>query len=235
MNSFVDDFKDGITFIKNKKLILNIILLCLVINFAYNPVFSIGLTYISKQILMISDFQYGFIQSMIVVSMLIAPFISSYVYNKFECGKMYFYIILSSGSLIGILSIIPSTFYLKLFNNNFIPYISIIVVTFLLGIITTIGNIIVNTIVQEQVPLNFMGRVTSVMGAVCIAAIPFGQMIFGYMYDKVSASICILISSVILITTILLFRKSLFNCDNENEIENALNETIDFNNGEVHT
>ncbi|GAA0773113.1 mutanobactin A system MFS transporter MubZ [Clostridium subterminale] len=235
MSSFVDDFKDGIIFIKNKKLILNIILLCLVINFAYNPVFSIGLTYISKQILMVSDFQYGLMESILVVSMLIAPFICSSIYNKFKNGKIYFYIILFSGSLLGILSIVPSNFYLNLFDNNFIPYVSIIVITFFIGLITTLGNIIVNTIVQEQVPLNFMGRVVSVMSAVCMAAIPFGQMIFGYMYDKFSASICILISSLILIITILLFRKSLFKCDNENEVENSLDEAIDFNNGEVHT
>lgn len=235
IKSFTNDFKDGITFIKNKKLIFNIILLCLVINFAYNPVFSIGLTYISKQILMVSDFQYGLMESMLVVSMLIAPFICSSMYNKFKGGKMYFYIILFSGSLLGILSLVPSNFYLNLFDNNFIPYVSIIVITFFIGLITSLANITMNTMFQEQVPLNLMGRVSSVMGAVCMAAIPFGQMVFGYMYDKVSASICILISSIILIITILLFRKSLFNCDNENEIKNELSETIGLNNGEIQT
>lgn len=235
IKSFTNDFKDGVIFIKSKKLILNIILLSLVVNFAFSPVFSIGLTYISKQILMVSDFQYGFIQSMLVVSMLIAPFICSSIYNKFKGGKMYFYIILFSGSLIGILSIVPSNLYLNLFNSNLVPYISIIVITCLIALIVTIGNITMNTMFQEQVPLNFMGRVSSVMSAVCMAAMPLGQMIFGYMYGKLSASICILISSVILIITILLFKKSLFNCDNENEVENSLDEAINFNNGEVQT
>lgn len=231
--NFVSDFNDGINFIRRKKFILNIILLALVLNFAYNPVFTIGLTYISKQILMVTDFQYGLMESILVISMLISPFISSAIYKKFKKGRIYFYNILGSGSLLAILSIVPSKFYLNLFESNLAPYISIIAITFFIGMITTVGNIIINTIIQEEVPLNLMGRVISVMGAVCMAAIPFGQLVFGYMYDKFDASICILISSIIIISAVLLFRKSLFDCDKESEVENVLGEADEYKLGEL--
>ncbi len=61
--SFLNDFLTGIDFIKSKRLILNILIIGIIINFTSNPILSVGLTYISKQILKITDYQYGILQS----------------------------------------------------------------------------------------------------------------------------------------------------------------------------
>lgn len=196
--NFFNDFGEGIKFIKNKRIILNIIILALVVNFVGDPVFSIGLTYISKKILLVSDFKYGIIQSIFVSSMLVSPLIAGIVNKKLCLGKIIFFDILFTSIFIAIMSIVPVPSFLRLFNHNTIPYVSLAAVIFLIGLVSSIGNIALGTFFQQQIPLNMMGRVGTVMNSVSMAAIPLGQMIFGFMYDKVSAYICVLIPAVVL-------------------------------------
>ena len=54
-----------------------------------------------------------------------------------------------------------------------------------------------------------MGRVGTVMNTCCMCCIPVGQIVFGFMFDGLSAWICFLICSAILLVSILGFRKSL--------------------------
>jgi MFS family permease len=103
------------------------------------------------------------------------------------------------------------------------------VVGFGIGLIVTVGNIALNTMFQQEIPLDVMGRVYAVMGAVCTAAIPLGQMLFGFLFDKIDAWICVTLSAAILLTTILSFKKSL--CNQENgKVETCLdNEELNVN------
>ncbi|MFU0783396.1 MAG: MFS transporter [Thermoanaerobacterium thermosaccharolyticum] len=84
LNSFLNDFLTGIDFIKSKRLILNILIIGIIINFTSNPILSVGLTYISKQILKITDYQYGILQSTFAISMIASPFISSIITKKYD-------------------------------------------------------------------------------------------------------------------------------------------------------
>ena len=215
---FLSDFTEGIQFIKNKKLMRNIIVLALILNFAFNPMLGLGVTFISKQILKITDLQYGIMESMFIIAMTIAPFIASQVSRKYKMGKVLFLSIFNSSILIGILATIVKCNSLNLFSNNFMPYIGILIIGFIISMITTISNITIGTIFQQQVPLQMMGRVNSVMSTCCIVAIPAGQMIFGLLLDKVDTAICVTICALILFITINSFRKSL--CE-ENEYENS--------------
>lgn len=223
-NSFSRDFLEGIKFIKNKRIMFNIILLGLVLNFVFPPLGSMGRVYISKEILKVSDSQYGISESIFVIAMLIAPFLVTKISKRIKLGKIIFLDIVITSILGLIMALIPSSFYLNLFSNNFVPYISMIVIGFMIGLITSIGNIAIYTMFQKEVHLEVMGRVSTVMNTGFMAAIPFGQMIFGVLFDKIEAWICISLSSVILFVTIMIFRRSL--CSNEDEDEdNNINNT----------
>lgn len=215
IKSFWQDFSQGITFIKNEKLMLNIIILGLIINFVFNPLFTIGLPYICKRMIQITDKQYGLLESISVVAMIIAPFIISIVSKKIKLGKLLFLNIFITSILIAIMAGISSSSYLNLFNSKLVPFISMTCIVFTISLIILIVNIAIGTVLQQKVPLNMMGRVGSVMGTVCMAAIPLGQMIFGFLFDKIEAWICVSIISLTLFTTILIFRKSLCSSDEE--------------------
>lgn len=214
ISSFYNDFSEGISFIKNKKIMLNIIILALMINFVFNPIFSIGLTYISKQILNISDYQYGMLEASLVISMICGSFITKSISKKFKLGEMLFLSVFFSSILISMIALISSSSYLNLFNSNTIPYISIIIVGFMIVLIVSVANIALGTMIQKEIPISMMGRVGAIMSAGCMAAIPLGQMIFGLLFDKIEAWKCVSIGAAILFITILIFKKSLYSNDN---------------------
>jgi MFS family permease len=209
VNTFVYDFSQGIKFIKDKKIIATIITLACIVNFACPPITSIGLAFISKQILKVTDYQYGILECFFVASMIIAPFMINKVSKKFTIGKIFFLDIFITAILVAVMAIIPSTFYLNLFSSNLIPYISLIVIIFMIGLILSIGNIALGTMFQQEVPLEIMGRVGAVMTSVSMAALPLGQMLFGVLFDKIEAWVCILITSSIFLIVSLTFKKSL--------------------------
>lgn len=209
LNIFLKDFQEGIKFIKSKRIMINIIFLGLVINCAFNPIFTVGLPYISKRILFITDIQYGMLESIQVVGMIIAPLLTGFVCRRLSIGKVIYLDILITSLLIAIIGVISSNIYLNLFNTNIIPYISLIIITFMIAIINIIGNVAVNTMFQKEVPLEIMGRVGTVNTSICMGAIPLGQMVIGFLFDKISAWICVSICAVILFITIMLFRTSL--------------------------
>jgi len=230
--SFINDFGEGIKFIKNKKIMLSVITLGLIINFTFTPIFSVGLTYISKQILKITDYQYGILETVLVIPMLMAPFICSSISKKIKFSRILFLDIFFTSILIGIMAIIPSTIYLNFFNSNFIPYISLITVTFIISLMISIGNMALGIMFQQEVPLEMMGRVGSVMGSVCMAAIPIGQIIFGLLFDKIEAWMCVSICSGILFITILAFKKAL--CGNTEDSNLSItNESLSLSSPEV--
>ncbi|MBL4936933.1 MFS transporter [Clostridium sp. YIM B02515] len=225
--SFFNDFSEGLKFVKSKKLILNILFLALFLNFAADPVFSVGLVYIAKKILFLSDFQYGTIQSGFVVAMMIAPFFCSGIAKKFELGKFLFLCFIVNSLIFALLAVVPAPFYLKLFNSNTVPYISIIVVTFMIGFVITIANITLNTVFQKEIPLDMLGRAGTLMSTVSMGAMPLGTMLFGFLFDKLPAYLCVLISAATMLIATIALRKGLYSA-NEKTAGNAAPEAVEI-------
>lgn len=90
-----------------------------------------------------------------------------------------------------------------------IPFATLITIIVVIGIIMTTANIALSSLFQKVVPLDMMGRVGTVMNTCCMCCIPIGQVVFGFMFDSLSAWICVLICAAILLVSILGFRKSL--------------------------
>ncbi|WP_160692370.1 MFS transporter [Clostridium sp. C2-6-12] len=219
LKAFNSDFKEGLKFIKENSIILNIIILASSLNFVFSPLFSTGITFISKKLFEISDFQYGFMQMILFSSMLISPFITGKLTQKFSLGSLLFYNFFICSILIGIMSIIPSPIFLSLFNSNLIPYISITVMCFFIILLITIANIAISSMVQNLVPLAMLGRVSTVMNTCCTSIMPLGLILFGILFDSISAWICVLICFFILLSTILILKKSLLKPNNSNSIK----------------
>lgn len=120
------------------------------------------------------------------------------------------------------MAIVPTRFYMNLFKSNIVPLITLAVICFLISLFITIGNITLNTLFQQIVPISMMGRVGTVMTTGCLAFAPLGQIVFGFLYDTFSAWICVVVTSLILIVSILFFRKPLCIYGTEDaHVENA--------------
>jgi len=210
---FKKDLMEGINIIRNNKYISTIIGLGTIINFSIAPLFSIGLIFIIKEILMATDFQFGLFQMVISSSMIAAPLLCSSFIRKIKLGKLCFTSFLSIAILILIMTIIPSNFLLAIFIPNIFPFILLLIVTFIIGLLATIANIAIGTLFSQVVPIEMMGRTSTVFNLAVTIFIPIGQMIFGFLYDIIAPSYVIAISGLILILALLNYRTRLMMLD----------------------
>ena len=94
-----------------------------------------------------------------------------------------------------------------------------LLITFVICLYIGLANTFINIYFQYIVPLEFMGRVSTVMGTGCMIAMPLSNMIYGYLFDKISVSNIFLISSVIMVITMVLYKKSLLSINFNEEVE----------------
>ncbi|HOJ12330.1 MAG TPA: MFS transporter [Clostridiales bacterium] len=230
IESFKTDLMEGISTIKNNNLISTMISLGTIINFCVSPVFSVGLVFIIKEVLKSTDFQFSLFQMVISFSMLMAPLLCGSYIKKIKIGRLCFASFVAISLLILVMAIIPSGFVLNFFSTNIIPYVFILIFSFMIGIAATVANIALGTLFNKIVPLELMGRTSTVFNLAVTVFIPIGQMIFGVLYDIMSPGFIIAISGVILIITIYKYKASLFNYDIDfNEIKSQLSSQDEVN------
>jgi hypothetical protein len=78
-----------------------------------------------------------------------------------------------------------------------------------MGLLISAVNIAINTLLQKIVPLEYMGRTSTVMGLLVTIAIPLGQMIFGSLYDIINPGYVVMINATIMFLGVLYYRKRL--------------------------
>lgn len=205
LKAFKDDLVGGIRLIKDNKLFTTIVLCGGVLNFAMSPVFQIGIVFIAKEILKVSDFQFGLFQTVLSASTIVAPLIGSKYVKKMRIGKLLFTSFLVMGLTILSMSLIP----LKSSLNVLVPYILLLSGSFIIGLSATYANIATGTLFSQIVPLELMGRASTIMSMSMTILIPIGQMIFGFLYDIIDANYVFIISATILLVDIFIHKKAL--------------------------
>ncbi len=205
LKAFKDDLIGGIRLVKDNKLFTTIVVVGGVLNFSMAPVIQIGLVFISKEVLKVSDFQFGIFQMLMSVSMIVAPLIGGKYVKKMKIGKLLF----TSFFIIGITVISMSLIPLKSSLNVLIPFTLLLTGTFIIGLSATYANISLSTLFSQIVPFEFMGRASTIMSMSMTILIPIGQMIFGYLYDIIDANYVFIISGVILLVDIFIHKKAL--------------------------
>lgn len=208
LNKFASEFKDGIGFILKKRDIISIVSLAIILNFALGS-FTIGSTYISKIILKVSDIQYGIVDTFAVIGMILATFIVGRLSKKYSLGKNLYRSLIIASVLLSGYAIVALKSLVAIENSIFYLYLLMLIITLTMCIFIGIANTLVSAGIQSIVPLEFLGRVSTVVSTGCMIASPLSSMVYGYLFDKISVSSIFLISSGIMIIAILLFRKSL--------------------------
>lgn len=211
IHSFKRDLRDGVETIRNNRMLSTIISVGTVINFSIAPLFSVGLIFITKEVLKASDMQFGLFQMVFAASMIIAPLISAKFVKKVVVGKLLFRSFFTLGCLILLMAVIPTSFVLTAFDTNLVPLLLLLSISFCVGIVATIANIAIGTLFQQTTPIDMLGRVGAVSGLAITVFIPLGQMLFGFLYDRIAPSLVILLSGVLLLLANARSKEALFN------------------------
>lgn len=200
--SFKKDFIEGVDLIKENKLLSTIISIGTIINFCAAPLFSIGLLFVVKEILKATDFQFGLFQMVLSLSMIAAPLLGSRRIKNIKLGRLCYTSFLLVSILILVMSAVLSSFVLNISKSNLIPFVLLTIITFIMGIFITFVNIAIGTMMNQTVPIELMGRTSTVFNFAVTVFIPIGQMFFGYLYDVAEPGYVVLLSGLILLFAI---------------------------------
>ncbi|NLV88758.1 MAG: MFS transporter [Tissierellia bacterium] len=216
-SSFKRDLLEGIKIIKSNKLISTMISLGTMINFSVAPLFSIGLIYIVKEVLKANDLQFGVFQMVLSASMLAAPILCGGIMKKIKVGRLSYLSFTTISILIFIMALIPSSTFINAFRTNMVPIIGLMIISFLVGMAATIVNIGLGTLFSQVVPLDLMGRTSTVFNLAVTVFIPIGQMIFGVLYDIIIPTVAVALSGLLLIVITKKYKNALLSCDEVEE------------------
>lgn len=203
--NFLEDFKEGISYIGSNKIILNFFILVMFLNFfianndeIINPGILIRKYEISEKLFGFSATSYG------VGSVFAGIFI--YYNNKFKfLKKLKLLFILNSSlmCLLGLLSIILFKY------NHYIYFIIFIFFQFLIGMITTFVNVPLISSFQKNVEIKYQSRFFSILSFFSGGLIPLGILYAGYLSSYIGADITYIINNLAIITIVCLVFKNI--------------------------
>ena len=203
--NFLEDFKEGISYIGSNKIILNFFILVMFLNFfianndeIINPGILIRKYEISEKLFGFSATSYG------AGSVFAGIFI--YYNNKFKfLKKLKLLFILNSSlmCLLGLLSIILFKY------NHYIYFTIFIFFQFLIGMITTFVNVPLISSFQKNVEIKYQSLFFSILSFFSGGLIPLGILYAGYLSSYIGADITYIINNLAIITIVCLVFKNI--------------------------
>ena len=203
--NFLEDFKEGISYIRSNKIILNFFILVMFLNFfianndeIINPGILIKKYGISEKLFGFSATSYG------LGSVFAGIFI--YYNNKFKfLKKLKLLFILNSSlmCLLGLLSIILFKY------NHYIYFTIFIFFQFLIGMITTFVNVPLISSFQKNVEIKYQSRFFSILSFFSGGLIPLGILYAGYLSSYIGADITYIINNLAIIAIVCLVFKNI--------------------------
>lgn len=218
MSGFKKDLVEGLKIIKESKPIKTIISIAMIVNFSIAPLFSVGLIFLVKEVLSQSDFRLGLLQTVLSASMIAAPMLLTKKLKQMKLGDVLVKSFLIIGFLIILISVTVNQAIFSI-SEGLLSYIIVLVTCFIIGIFVTAVNIAVGTLLQKIVPLEYMGRTSTVLGLGTAIMIPIGQVIFGYLYDIINPGIVMILNGAIIILTVFIYYKQMHTIESNAEEE----------------
>ncbi|MFA5561474.1 MAG: MFS transporter [Eubacteriales bacterium] len=219
--AFRTDLFEGVKIIKRNKLISTMIGLGTLINFSVAPLFTIGLIYIIKEVLLVEDIWFGAYQVVLSVSMIVAPLLCGRIIKKVKVGILTYGSFVIVAALMLLMSIFTLKYIMFDLGTNMVSFMGLLVLSFCVGLVVTVTNIALNTLFSQVVPLEAMGRTSTVYNLAVTVFIPLGQMIFGLLLDAIAPSLVVVLCAVVLIAVISVYKKALIGYDLTEQTEPA--------------
>jgi len=207
MRGIIIDLSKGFKFILKRQSIRK---LCYFLLFTYlfiQPVFSVVLPVFFKTKLDYSDTQYGYLQSILILGMLLGSVFVGIVFSK----KNNVLKSLKIGSSLLLLNML--LFSVLMFPDSILVLgnASVLYFVLLAGFLCLISaslmfiNIPVQTFIQRETPDEYMSRVFSLVSMIAKGGMPFGALLYGIALERVEAHWSILIVVLLMTAVSIIF------------------------------
>ncbi|MBL4935694.1 MFS transporter [Clostridium sp. YIM B02515] len=190
------ELSESYSFVKNQNGLFILMWFSTIINFILIPLMAVYVPYIFNQILKVSTEQYSYVGAASAVGFIIGATTISMLPQR---DKIYKYI---NMSLIAFSILIFSIYFVMLASSKGILPSKMVVILFIaiylfIGMANSILNIPIGVVVQRLVPNEILGKVTSLLNTLIMAAMPLGMLMGGATADLMPMNMLLLITSVI--------------------------------------
>ena len=178
---FVEDIKDGLTYIRKNSEIVKMINVLVILNFFISFSVTVPLPYIINNLLNLSSNQYGIIQGAFPVGMILGAVAVGKIIEKIDYMKLLIFssITLSVAiSLLGLPLVLADATSLA----YMIYYISIMVI---FGIAISFIDVPILWLMQKSIPDNLRGKVLSISMSIVKLIAPLGLVMSGMIINSV--------------------------------------------------
>lgn len=218
ISGIVTDLSEGIRFILANKMIRKLCYFFLIVYSLIQPIFAVALPLFYKTRLGYPDTQYGYLQSVLILGMLLGSVFVGLVFGKDD--NMLRPLKLGSGLLMAsmlMFSLLMFPNILSVLGNDSILYFVLLAgVLCLSSAAVMFINVPVQSFIQRETPNEYMSRVFSIVGMITRGGMPFGALLYGFVLERASLHWTVL-AAVLLMSIISSVFLSSFSGSQENQ------------------
>ena len=178
---FVEDIKDGLTYIRKSSEIVKMINVLVILNFFISFSVTVPLPYIINNLLNLSSNQYGIIQGAFPVGMILGAVAVGKIIEKIDYMKLLIFSSITLSVAIALLGL-PLVLADATSLAYMIYYISIMVI---FGIAISFIDVPILWLMQKSIPDNLRGKVLSISMSIVKLIAPLGLVISGMIINSV--------------------------------------------------
>jgi len=178
---FVEDIKDGLTYIKKNSEIVKMINVLVILNFFISFSVTVPLPYIINNLLNLSSNQYGIIQGAFPVGMILGAVVVGKIIEKIDYMKLLIFSSITLSVAIALLGL-PLVLADASSLAYMIYYVSIMVI---FGIAISFIDVPILWLMQKSIPDNLRGKVLSISMSIVKLIAPLGLVISGMIINSV--------------------------------------------------
>lgn len=194
------DFKESIHFLLHQqKDLLKLLLLIAGINLFLSAMIIVGLPYLIKILLGLSNPLYGLAEGVMGIGSIMGGILAGLISKKIAFQQSYWFLI---GSGIAILPIGIGVF---LSSSPMLAYGLILLGILITMLLSTLFSIYGQTVIQKLTPPTMLGKISSVVTVICMCSLPIGQAIYGGIFDLAKSNSFFIVFAVSLISLLIGF------------------------------
>ena len=181
------DIKDGFYYVtKRKPEIFKIMTLAALLNLFLVPFFIIGLPYIYRITLGLTDRLYGLSLGVIELSTIVGALTVRLVTKRMQLNTLYKWIFVISAFFAPLaLAFVP-----QVLKRGFLaPFFILNLFAIPIAVMVTQLSIFVITAIQKETPNDLLGKVMATITAVSQSAAPLGQLLYGGLFAALKGAI----------------------------------------------
>lgn len=202
-----EDLQDSFRFVKEEKpIFFSILFIAASFNLVFSAAVMIGIPVMIVQTLQLSDELLGFTQGGMALGGLMGGLLSTVVSKKLNIKKGHRMLYVCSFAIL----CMAFSFFLQ--ASAIITYLVISIMIFFSMGASTIFNIQLFTVVQQQTPSHLIGKVMAVIMSFSMCAQPIGQSLYGVIFQNYQKTIWMVLVVIAAISfAISYYSKRIFN------------------------